>query len=181
MKACDNHVVGVLIHDAAGRLLMFQRATPPPGVAPPAGHVEHHGSADDAAVAEVREEVGLTVVRLRPLLSAWLPDSCGSRDLPGPQGFDHRWTVYRADVTGEVEADVREARHPYWYTPAEVQALTDRTVAYAHGRLSAEEFAAEPGLEPVWVGFLRDLGLVRVDTADLDLIARMAVRPPANL
>lgn len=171
MKPCCNHVVGVLIHDGDGRLLMFQRNTPPVGVAPVAGHVDDHGNPEDAAVAEVREEVGLTVTRLWPLLSRWLPNVCRR---PSPAGIGHHWTVYRADTDGHVYADPREARHPRWYTPAEVQALADRTVEHARGRVTAAQFAVNPGLEPVWVLHLHDLGQVAVSDDDVALVGQLA-------
>lgn len=177
MRACCNQVVGVIIHDRAGRLLMFQRATPPAGVAPAAGHVGEHGDPEAAAIAEVREEVGLTVTGLELLATRWLPDSCGSRQLPGPQGFDHHWSIYRADVTGVVAVDVREAVNPRWCTPAQVQALADRTVDWAHGGLTDTQFTARPGLEPVWVLWLHHLGLIHVSPADLSLITPLACRP----
>lgn len=181
MKTCDNHVVGVLIADDTGRLLMFQRATPPAGIAPVAGHVEHHGSVVDAALAEVREEVGLDVIALRRVHAVLLPDSCGSRDLPGPEGFDHHWTVFWATRwTGQVCADEREARRPTWYTPAQVQALADYTVSYAHGTVPDTEFTTAPGLEPVWVLHLHRLGMIRVGVDDLVLIYRLAGRAPSR-
>ncbi len=172
VKRCDNRSVGVLIRDRVGRLLMFERVTPPVGVAPPAGHVDDHGGADDAARAEVAEEVGLTVTSLRPVLVRWQPNVC--RRLPGPDGVGHTWTVYEAQAAGAVAAAPREARRPRWLAAGEVQALADRTVLFARGGMSADVFAAEPGLEPAWVGLLAELGVVDVPAAGLDAVAGVA-------
>jgi 8-oxo-dGTP pyrophosphatase MutT (NUDIX family) len=64
MKVCDNTSVGVIITNESGEYLMFDRNTFPPGTAPAAGHIDDHGSAEDAARAEVHEELGLHVVSL---------------------------------------------------------------------------------------------------------------------
>jgi hypothetical protein len=64
MKTCDNTSVGIVITDHQSRYLMFDRATFPPGTAPAAGHIDDHGTAEDAARAEVEEELGLTVTGL---------------------------------------------------------------------------------------------------------------------
>lgn len=175
-KVCDNNSVGVLIRDMAGRYLMFRRATLPVGIAPPAGHIDDHGTADDAAIAEVSEEVGLTVVSLTPIVVQWRRNIC--RRQYGPLGPGHNWTVYRAEVIGDVQASAAEALDADWYTSRQIQSLADRTIRYAHGWLSAEDYAEEPGLEPVWVGLLRDAGLIGVSDADLDAVETLACASP---
>lgn len=175
MIACDNLSVGVLITDRAGRHLMFDRARPPVGVAPVAGHIDDHGGAEDAARAEVAEEVGLTVTGLTPLRSAWRDNRC--RRAPGPRGIGHRWTIYRAEVTGDLAPSAEETRNARWLTPAEVQTLADRTAAYAHGEVGDTSWAAAPGIEPVWVEWLAAAGIVAVTPATLSLIDRLAGRP----
>ena len=58
-KYCDHTSVGVLIHNDNNELLLIERGTFPFGMAAPAGHVDQHDSCEEAAIAEVREEVGL--------------------------------------------------------------------------------------------------------------------------
>lgn len=169
MKTCDNASVGVIIRNHSGDLLMFERVKPPVGIAPVAGHIDEHGTAEDAARAEVAEEVGLTVQTLTPVLSGWRGNRCRRRG-----GDGHRWTVFEAQVTGDVTTAADETRDARWYTPAEAQALAARTAAHARGELTVEEFAATPGLEPVWVEFLTDAGLIRTNSADLYFIERLA-------
>lgn len=163
---CDNASVGVLIEEE-GLYLVFERALPPAGVAPVAGHVfDAHASYDAAAVAEVREELGLTVKSLElTRAGGWRANRC--RRLPGPGGVGHQWQVYRATVSGTLAPSAREARNPHWLDPADLQRLTERTVACACGDIPPHLFAAAPGIEPVWVQWLSDLGIITVSPANL--------------
>lgn len=171
---CDNASVGVLITDGDGRYLMFDRNTPPAGCAPCAGHVfDEHASYTDAARAEVAEELGLRAGHLTPLpAGGWRDNRCNRG--PGPLGTGHQWRIYQAEVSGQLNPSPRETRNTRWLTLREIQRLADRTAAHAHGRISAGEFAAAPGIEPVWVAFLADLHLITMDPGDLEAIERVA-------
>lgn len=173
---CDHRSVGVLIRDTTGRYLMFERTRPPVGVAPVAGHVDRHGGPEQAARAEVAEEVGLRVTALIPVAAGWRPNRCRRPTGGAPAG--HHWTIYRATAAGTPSPASEEARNVRWVTPGELQALTDRTAAHARGEIPAADFAAAPGLEPVWVEWLHALGLVGVTSGDLARIAALARRPP---
>ncbi len=178
---CDNASVGVLIADQAGRLLMFERVRPPLGTAPPAGHVDDHGGYESAAAAEVAEEVGLTVVSLDLVAEGWRGNRC--RREAGPFGVGHYWRVYAATVTGELDPDAAEARNAGWYTPAEVREPAARTVVYATGGTTTSEFAAQPGIEPVWLRWLTAAGVVAdwLPDAALPAVERLAKgQPPAG-
>ncbi|MGA5819960.1 NUDIX hydrolase [Kitasatospora sp. NPDC094028] len=171
MKDCDNTSVGVVITDHQGRYLMFDRATFPVGTAPAAGHIDDHGSARDAARAEVEEELGLTVTGLTRVTGCWRDNPCRRR--PGARGTGHDWTVYRATVTGDLAPSARETKNVRWIPPAALQELVDRTVAYAHGWVTDAEFEAEPGIEPVWVQWLADIGAVRVSPDELRQVEQL--------
>lgn len=183
MKVCDNASVGVLITNSAGELLVFERATAPIGIAPPAGHVydDHEKLADGirdegasyraAAHAEVSEEVGLTVTGLALLTSGWRINGC--RRLPGSVGVGHDWRIYAATVTGDLNPSERETRNARWASRDELQELADRTVLYAWGVLTDAEFTAAPGIEPVWVRWLSEAGLVFVPEDGLEEIDRL--------
>jgi 8-oxo-dGTP pyrophosphatase MutT (NUDIX family) len=169
---CDNTSVGVLITDGEDRWLMFERATPPVGVAPAAGHVDGHGSPERAAAVEVSEELGLTIGQLTYVDGGWRGNRC--RRVAGPQGPGHLWTVYLARADGTPTPSAREVRRPHWFSRPELQRLASRTHAYARGHLTAAEFAAEPGVEPVWMRFLRDAGLVVLDESALAAVEELA-------
>lgn len=171
---CDNASVGVLITDDRGRYLMFDRNTPPDGCAPCAGHVfDEHTGYTDAARAEVAEELGLNAGRLTPLpAGGWRHNRCNRG--PGPLGTGHRWKIYQAEVSGELNPSPRETRNARWLTLREIQRLADRTAVYAHGRISAGDFAAAPGIEPVWVAFLADLHLITMNPGELEDIEHVA-------
>ncbi len=173
VKRCDNASVGVLIV-SDGRYLMFDRNTPPAGTSPCAGHVfDEHTSYAGAAHAEVSEELGLTVESLELLpVGGWRANRCRRR--PGPRGTGHQWQVFRATVSGTLRASQRETRNVRWMTPAEIQQLADRTASYANGAVSDAEFSASPGLEPVWAGFLAELGLITMSAGDLARISHVA-------
>lgn len=173
-KTCDNASVGVIIttqFDDGPRYLMFTRVTPPIGVAPCAGHVDDHGSPEDAAIAEVSEELGLTVTRLNEAASGWLPNRC-RRD-SGSRGIGHQWTIFTAGVVGQITPSPREAREPRWVTVAEIAALAGHTLSYGRGEVSPDEFAADPGLEPVWVVWLSRLGVLDATGGELDIIHQL--------
>ncbi|MDJ0342220.1 NUDIX hydrolase [Streptomyces sp. H10-C2] len=172
MKTCDNASVGVIIQNADGDYLMFNRATFPPGVAPAAGHVDEHGTVEDAARAEVHEELGLTVESLRPIADGWRDNRC--RRNPGPRGVGHQWTVFHATVTGDLNPSTRETANVRWIPAADLQALADRTSAYARGGLTNEEFAAAPGIEPVWITWLYEVGVIHLEIGELTRIDRLA-------
>lgn len=176
-KRCDNASVGVLITDAKTRWLMFERATFPPGVAPAAGHVfDDHAGYEQAARAEVAEELGLTVATLELLpVGGWRPNRC--RRQPGPRGVGHQWQIYRATTTGTLRPSARETRNVRWMTSNEIQRLASWTAYYALGRVSDHEFAESPGIEPVWVRFFTELGLIRMSPADLANVDAVAAQP----
>jgi 8-oxo-dGTP pyrophosphatase MutT (NUDIX family) len=174
MKRCDGTTVTVLIGDGTGKYLFFDRATPPWGTAMPAGHIDRHGSPEDAARAEVFEETGYTVTSLTWLNAGWRDNACRRRPfcLDGRHG--HFWHVYRGTVTGEPDPSPRETRNMRWLTKRDIQVLAARTAWYARARISPAEFRAEPGIEPAQVEWLIVAGLVTMHADDLDPITHLA-------
>jgi 8-oxo-dGTP pyrophosphatase MutT (NUDIX family) len=175
VKTCDNASVAALIFDDEGRLLVFDRNTDPAGVAGPAGHIDSHGSAWSAVYAEVSEEVGLTVVSADLVAGGWRPNRC--RRQPGPRGVGHQWQVFDVYVTGDLKPSARETRNVRWLRREEVEALTTRTIQYARGFISGMEFRAAPGIEPVWVQWLAEAGLVDFSADDAELLDKVSADP----
>jgi hypothetical protein len=179
---CDGTSVGVLIsrhdHDQGPRWLVFDRPDGT-GTAMVTGHGTDHGNLIDAAHDEVRYQVGLTVTSLRRVSGGWRDNRC---DRPTPLGAEigHLWSVYQATVTGVLTPSPREARAPRWVTGAQLLELADRSAAYAHGRLTPSQWIAEPGLEAVWVMWLRDADIIGMRPADLEAIEHLAELGPAR-
>jgi len=167
---CDNTSAGVLITGDDGRYLMSARTAPSPGIAPPAGHVSDWDRADsypDAARALVAAELRLHLKSL-DLADAggWRAGRCGRP--PGPRGAGHQWQIYTVTASGS------RARQPRWLDPAEIQQLAGRTAEYAHGQLTDGQFRARPGIDPAWVAFLAELGIITMTEHDLTAIDRAA-------
>ncbi|MFJ8752179.1 NUDIX domain-containing protein [Streptomyces sp. NPDC102441] len=163
---CDHTSVGVLISSPQG-LLVFERAAPPTGIAPVAGHIDQHGGSEQAARTETAEEVGLAVTHLHLLLTQWRPNRCRR---PTTEPVGHRWWIYQVQASGTMRPSDREVRAPRWIQPDQLQQHAHRTAAYAEGRLTEHEFTARSGLEPVWVRFLHDLQLITLDVGTLNRI-----------
>jgi ADP-ribose pyrophosphatase YjhB (NUDIX family) len=146
---CDHTSVGLLVFDASS-LLLIERRKPPFGFAPPAGHVDAHGSYEQAASAELYEEVGLSAVDLDEVLEVTLDNPCRRDD-----GTWHLWKVYTASVDAQpVREAPDEVRSHVWASTDRLTELAARTAMYSDGRLSDGSWRRAPGLEPVWVELL---------------------------
>ncbi len=179
---CDNTSIGGIV-TATSRpgspVLMFRRLRPPHGIAPVAGHIDRHGNRRQALDAEVREETGLTVVEAReitPPHGVWRDNVC--RRHPGPRGFGHRWHIFRAVADGDLTPATPESADLQWVDKTRMKILLNRTIEHAHGRVSDQDFAANPGLEPVWVRFLHLAGYLSCRPGDLTAVDLLTYRSP---
>lgn len=156
---CDNRSVGVVLTNDTGEYALLTRGRFPIGIAPPAGHVDGHGSPEQAAVDEVYEELGIALsiegLKRTVIIGRRVGNVCRRTG-----GGHHVWDVYEATVaqSAELRPAPDETKGAAWCSRAAVQALSQRTAAYQAGEISAADWAARPGLEEVWVGFLRELG-----------------------
>ena len=151
---CDHTSVGLMVWKN-NRLLLIERRKPPYGVAPPAGHVDDHGSYEDAARSELEEEVGLEPTELR-LLAEGRKENCCRR----PNGNWHYWKIYEVTAKGTVKLCSTEARSSGWYSIPELIELCQRTKLYLAGEVSEFEWQERPGMEPVWCNWLAELGVL---------------------
>jgi 8-oxo-dGTP pyrophosphatase MutT (NUDIX family) len=157
-KECDHTSVGVVIRTREGKFALLKRARFPIGISPPAGHIDDHGTVEQAAEDEVFEELGLAVSGLKrtSIFGRRVSNQCRR-----PGGDYHRWYVFEAIVDNtELRPSEDETKGAAWYSHTELQTLADRTQAYRAGEVSEADWAEDPGLEEVWVPFLQELGYI---------------------
>ncbi len=152
-KICDHTSVGILVW-RKDELLLIERGVLPTGFAPPAGHVDNHGSYEDAAKAELKEETGLTALNLKLLLKGRVSNICSRED-----GTYHDWKIYEAETKGKLKRSKRETKQAGWYSKEEIKKLMERTEKYFEGEISEEKWEKNPGIEPVWYDFFKDLDI----------------------
>lgn len=152
-KTCDHTSVGIIVKKDQ-KILLIQRKKPPFGFAPPAGHVDDHGSFEQAAKDELREEVGLTVTNLKLIYEAKLNNYCRRKD-----GTWHLWKWYEAETKGEIKRSLDETEKAGWYTNVEIKALGERTKEYLAGKISDKKWQQNPGLESLWLELLGKIGI----------------------
>ena len=138
MRPCDHTSVGVLVWKQS-RLLLINRKLPPPGLAPPAGHVDDHGSFEDAAIAELYEEVGLHAKALTLIFEVTLTNRCRR-----PNGTWHQWKVFEASVSDfKLNRSTREVRGVRWLSVRQI----------------TEALQAQPELfDPAWFTIFGEIG-----------------------
>lgn len=153
-KKCDHTSVGMLVWQD-DELLLIERRKFPFGFAAPAGHVDEHGSYEDAARAELKEEVGLTAISMKVILE-------GRRDNPCRRegGTWHYWKIYEVEAEGEIERSLDETKQAGWYVKDEIRKLAERAQQYVDGEITEEEWRSKPGLEPIFAEFLKELDVI---------------------
>lgn len=152
-KNCDNTSVGMIIKKD-GKILLNERMKPPFGFAPPAGHVDDHGSFEDAAIEEVKEEVGLTVTKLALIFEGRRENYCRRKG-----GTWHYWKWYEAEVEGEIVANPDETIRVGWYSKEEIKKLAKRAEGYLAGKISENDWQNNPGLEVAWYKWSKEIKL----------------------
>lgn len=179
MSICDHLSVGVLVQPPMenDKYLMIQRARPPFGIAPPAGHIDNHGSERWAAHNEVFEETGLRISASERVTGGLRGNRC-RRISHGEPG--HFWTVYVSVADVDERPQVTpEALSAEWYTIDQIEALVQRTIRYARGEINESAWQKKPGIEPVWVWWLQEARIIKpVPGPDLALIEDIACAPP---
>ncbi|WP_245716180.1 NUDIX domain-containing protein [Micromonospora humi] len=111
--------VSVVIVDDHARLLLVRHAGHRDGWAVPGGAVELGESPADAAVREIREEIGIRIGKLRLL------DVLGGADYevtyPNGDRVAYVTAVYQAGIAdGTPAADLDEISELGWFTPAQL-------------------------------------------------------------
>ena len=138
-KYCDHKSVGIIIYNEKKEILLIERGTFPFKMAPPAGHVDKHSSFEDAAKAEVNEEVGLSVTSLKLLGEGKKVNPCRRID-----GDWHYWKIFKARTIGSIKLSEREAKRFEWCN-------NERLI----------ELKESQELEEVWVEWLTELNIIK--------------------
>lgn len=169
---CDHTSVGAIAKDFEGKILLIERKKFPFGWAPPSGHCDGL-SYGVAAFKEFEEETGLTLVGApRPvrIVKSRTYFKCRRG------GEYHDWQVFEVNWHGELKPSQDETKNAKWCSLKEINVLAARTADYLARRGLAElvqeeltqamwldldkEWQANPGLEPVWYDFFRELKIV---------------------
>jgi len=153
---CNNTSVGILVaRDDPLRLLLIERRRFPFGFAPPAGHVDPDEEYPDAARRELYEEVGLDATDIRLMLRTRRDNRCRR-----PGGDHHEWQVYWATAPGTPVRSLDETKSLLWAGQGTLHALAAATRLYLAGGISEDDWRRSPGLEPVWLPMLTELGWI---------------------
>lgn len=151
---CDNTSVGMFIWKN-DKLLLIERKKFPFGFAVPAGHVDDHGSFEDAAREEVEEEVGLKVTNLKLIAEGRRENPCRR-----PGGTWHYWKQYETEVRGNLKPSQDETKKVGWYAKAEIKKLAQRTEKYNNGEISEVDWELSPGLEKYFYEWVKELNII---------------------
>lgn len=160
-KECDHLSVGTIIEDGINIALLL-RAKLPQAYAPPAGHIDQHGSPEQAAINEPFEELGL-IIAPEALIKTAIANRRVDNPCPRGGGNYHHWWVFRAtQFEGRITPSADETRGAAWYDREQLQALADRTIQWRADGSNSEDWQQNPGLEEVWLGFLAELGYISI-------------------
>jgi len=151
IKDCDNTSVGMFIWKD-NKLLLIERKKFPFGFAVPAGHVDNHGSFENAAKEEVQEEIGLKLTKIKLIAEGRKNNRCRREG-----GNWHYWKIYEVEAEGNIKPSGNETKQAGWYTKEQIKRLSKRTERYLRGKLSEEEWQALPGIETVWYEWFKKL------------------------
>lgn len=153
-KKCDNKSVGMLVWKDE-KLLLIERKKPPFGFAPPAGHIDGDNSFEEAAVRELKEEVGLVTKNIELLTVGRKENPCRREG-----GGFHYWKIYKIDAEGEIVGSKDETKQAGFYGIDEMSLLANKTQEYLHGSINQNDWEKSPGLEPVWYEWLQALKII---------------------
>lgn len=107
MAQCPGKSVGAVVRSPDGKYLALYRIKAPKGLAFVAGHIDEGETPEGAIIRELKEEAGITAVKVRELFHGVLSNPCS-------RGFDeHEWWVFEAlEWTGE-HKNMEPAKHEW--------------------------------------------------------------------
>ncbi len=170
---CDHASVGVIARDNLGKILLIERKKYPFGWAPPSGHLDGQ-TYPIACFNEFEEETGLRVVGAPRPVVLFKPRKYFKCRRGGEY---HDWQIFEVNWSGSLTPSITETNGARWFTVEEIEHLAKKTETYLHriresdkaeevswGKAIQEsiekEWQTNPGLEPVWCEFFRDLKII---------------------
>lgn len=153
-KLCDNKSIGMLVW-RGDKLLLIERKKPPFGFAPPAGHIDEDNSFETAAKRELKEEVGLETDSIELLIEGRKDNPCRREG-----GNWHYWKIYKINANGKIKRSNDETKQANWFDNNQIEILAQKTKKYLAGDISEDEWIKNPGLEPVWLEWLKELKII---------------------
>jgi ADP-ribose pyrophosphatase YjhB (NUDIX family) len=154
-KKCDHTSVGMIVWKN-DRLLLIERKKPPFGFALPAGHVDEDGDDfEKAAQRELSEEVGLNTKAIKLATEGRRENPCRREG-----GSWHYWKIYEIKTAGEINRSEDETKQAGFYDKDELNALASRTERYLRGEVKQDDWEQNPGLEPVWYEWLKEIKII---------------------
>ncbi len=152
---CDHTSVGVIVFKNQ-KILLIERNIPPYGFAPPAGHVDSHGTFKNAAKGELKEEVGLKTTSLELVGKGLKLNKCSRK-----KGNYHFWKIYKAKVEDyNLNIAKREVKQAKWFSKKKIRLFMKRTQKYLKGDISDKEWQENPGLEIIWYKWFKELNII---------------------
>jgi ADP-ribose pyrophosphatase YjhB (NUDIX family) len=136
------------------KILLMERANPPFGFAPPAGHEDAYQSSENAARQELQKTVGLETMEMSLVTEGRKNNPCQRK------GTWHDWKIYEVKALGEIQKNPDEAKQAHWFDPAQIQLFTERTKRYLAGGTSEHDWRQAPGLELVWYEWFTEFGII---------------------
>ncbi len=169
---CDHTSVGIIARDDQGSILLIERMKFPFGWAPPSGHCDGL-SYPVACFKEFQEETGLSVVGApKPVI----PKNSRKDYVCRRGGQYHHWQILEVRWRGEIKPSESETKNACWCSLDEIILLARKTEEYLQSlklaatlqkelevgmvKLIEVNWQANPGLEPVWYEFFKELGIL---------------------
>jgi ADP-ribose pyrophosphatase YjhB (NUDIX family) len=118
MKEVCNHTSVGMVVERDGKILLIERNNFPFTYALPAGHVDEGETYEEAAVRELKEEVGLDAEKIELIAEGRVENPCSR-----PGGTWHYWRFYKINAMGDVNRSERETKQATWFTREQIRNL----------------------------------------------------------
>lgn len=163
---CDRTLVGAIARDSESRVLLVNKSVEPFGWSCPSGHCDGKSYAS-ACFKHFEEATGLRVVGTPRSIGLKRPIRNNICERENSEW--HEWMIFEVDWAGQLKTDSEKTR---WFSVEEIDRLIKRMEWYlqaiyenCHSRANVaeiidQEWRTNPGLEPVWYEFFKELKII---------------------